>query len=71
MVDIFIRNTGDTLSPEKIAEAFIPFTTTRDSNHYGIGLISAGVLCGAMGMKLGMKSADGITTVWVQMPVAA
>ena len=71
MVDIFVRNTGDTLSPEKIVEAFVPFTTTRDSDHYGIGLTSAGVLCGMMGMKLGMKSADGITTAWIQVPTAA
>jgi signal transduction histidine kinase len=70
-VDIFVRNTGSTIPVEKQAELFQPFVTTKDSSHYGIGLTSAAVLSGMMGLTLGVKSVDNVTTFWLQAPVSA
>lgn len=69
-VDVFVRNTGPTIPAEKLAACFEPFVTTKDSSHYGIGLTSAAVLSGMMDIPVGIKSADNVTTVWLQLPVA-
>lgn len=69
-VDIFVRNTGAPIPPEKLKSVFAPFTTTKDSSHYGIGLTSAAVLSGMMNMDLGVRSRDNVTTFWLQAPVA-
>ncbi len=69
-VDIFISNTGSTIPAEKLPTLFNPFVTTKDSSHCGIGLTAAYVLSGMMGIPLGLKSEGGVTTAWLQVPVA-
>ncbi len=70
-VDIFIRNTGNTIPPEKIRDVFKPFHSTRDSKHYGIGLTIAAVLASQMGATIGVKSENDTTTFWISVPAAA
>lgn len=70
-VDIFIRNNGPGIPEHRLAEMFLPFVTTKGSQHFGIGLTTAGVLAGQMGMRLGIASETDVTTVWISAPVAA
>lgn len=69
-VDLFIRNTGLDIAPDKLPQIFDAFFTTKDNSHSGIGLTMASVLAGQMGMRLGMRSAEGTTTAWLSMPTA-
>lgn len=69
-VDIFVRNTGATISPEKMRDIFKPFMSTKDSKHYGIGLTIAAVLLSQMGGTLGVKCDPETTTFWVSLPTA-
>ncbi|MEM9017816.1 MAG: HAMP domain-containing sensor histidine kinase, partial [Verrucomicrobiota bacterium] len=69
-VDLFIRNTSEELDEEAICNAFVPFETTKGSDHFGLGLTTAAVLAGEMDMRLGLRHADATTTAWVAMPVA-
>jgi C4-dicarboxylate-specific signal transduction histidine kinase len=69
-VDIFVRNSGPAISPEKLKDVFRPFHSTRDSKHYGIGLTIAAVLLSQMGGTLGLRSDSTATTVWLSIPVA-
>ncbi len=67
-VDIFVRNTGSEIPVDQMAKIFKPFFTTKESDHYGIGLSIAGVLAGQMGMRLGVQSANSTTTLWLSCP---
>lgn len=69
-VHLIIRNNGAHIPEDKLAEVFRPFHTTKGSGHFGIGLTSAGVVAGQMGMRLGIASEPQQTTVWLSMPVA-
>lgn len=68
-VDFFVRNTGSEIPESKIADVFEPFYTTKDSTHMGIGLTTAAVLAGRMGMDLGVQSGDDMTSFWLRAPV--
>lgn len=70
-VDVFVRNTGALITPEKLRECFKPFMSTKDSKHYGIGLTIAAVLLSQMGSTLGVKSQGETTTFWMSIPMAA
>lgn len=70
MIDIFIRNNGPAIPEHKLADMFLPFTTTKGSKHFGLGLTTAGVLAGQMKMRLGIASEEGVTTAWLSAPVA-
>jgi len=70
-VDFFIRNTGNDIPAEKLPKIFDAFYTSKDNAHYGIGLTTASVLAGQMGMRLGVRSAEGTTTTWLSMPAQA
>jgi len=70
-VDIIFRNNGATISEERLTEVFRPFYSTKGSQHYGIGITTAGVLAGQMKMRLGIASFDGMTTVWISAPAVA
>lgn len=67
-VDLFVRNTGNDIPADKIYKSFEAFHTTKDNSHYGIGLTTASVLAGQMGMRLGLRSAEGTTTAWLSIP---
>jgi len=68
-IDIIIENTGETV--EDVMQLFEPFHSTRDSNHFGIGLTSAAVLCGQLDIPLAVRSVDGTTTFWLSVPTTA
>lgn len=68
-VHLIVRNNGAHIPEEKLADVFRPFHTTKGSGHFGIGLTSAGVVAGQMGMRLGIASEPQQTTVWLSMPV--
>ncbi len=70
-VDIFVRNSGATIAPEKLRDVFKPFKSTKDSKHYGIGLTIAAVLLSQMGGTLGVKVDADATTFWISLPTAA
>lgn len=67
-VDIFVRNTGSEIPANQLENIFKPFFTTKESDHYGVGLTIAGVLGNQMGMKLGVQSANNTTTFWLSVP---
>jgi len=69
-VDIFVRNTGSTIVPEKMKEVFKAFKSTKDSKHFGIGLNIAAMLISQMNGTLGVKVEQNPTTFWVSLPVA-
>ncbi|MCB1235034.1 MAG: HAMP domain-containing histidine kinase [Verrucomicrobiae bacterium] len=70
-VDYFIRNSSENVSPEKLREWFVPFHTGKGGAHFGLGLTTAGVLAGQMGMRLGIRNTENTTTAWLSLPVAA
>ena len=69
-VDVFVRNTGAPIPPGKLKDVFKPFASTKDSKHFGIGLIVASVLASQMGITLGVRSNEEATTFWLSVPVA-
>ncbi len=69
-VDIFVRNTGAEIPVDHMDKVFKPFFTTKESDHFGIGLAIAGVLAHQMGMRIGAQSANNTTTFWLSCPVS-
>jgi C4-dicarboxylate-specific signal transduction histidine kinase len=69
-VDIFVRNTSASFDTEGLKRCFLPFETSKGSDHFGIGLTTAAVLAGDMGMRLGLRHADGTMTAWLAIHVA-
>tara|TARA_R110002096_G_scaffold32485_3_gene94387 strand:+ start:1366 stop:2091 length:726 start_codon:yes stop_codon:yes gene_type:complete len=67
-VDMFIRNTSIEMSEDDLKRVFEPFHTTKGSEHFGIGMTTAAVLAGQMGMRLGLRYAEGTTTAWISLP---
>jgi C4-dicarboxylate-specific signal transduction histidine kinase len=67
-IDFFIRNGSNDLSPEEIRDAFEPFHGNKGADHFGLGLTTAGVLAGQMGLRLGLRNTDGTTTAWLSLP---
>lgn len=70
-VDLFIRNTSVEMSDDDLKKAFIPFHTSKGTEHFGIGLATAAVLSGQMNIRLGLRYAEGTTTAWISLPKAA
>ena len=69
-VDILVRNSGTVIANENMAKIWEPFYSSKNSQHLGIGLTTAAVLATQMNMKLGVHSADNVTTFWLSSPVA-
>ncbi len=69
-VDILVSNTGSSIAPEKLAEVFRPFTGSKSSNHLGLGLTIAAMLCHQMNVQLGAHSESLTTTFWLSCPMA-
>ncbi len=65
-----VRNTESEIPEDKLREVFKPFYTTKDTSHMGIGLTTASVLAGHMGMDLGVKSEGRVTTFQVTAKTA-
>ncbi len=69
-VDILVSNTGTTITPEKLQQVFRPFYGSKTSNHLGLGLTIAAMLCHQMGIQIGIASENNTTTVWLSCPIA-
>ncbi|MCB1203216.1 MAG: HAMP domain-containing histidine kinase [Verrucomicrobiae bacterium] len=69
-VDLFIRNRCEPLDEETLRRYFLPFETSKGSEHFGIGLTAASILAGDMGTRLGLRSSEGTMTAWLAIPVA-
>ncbi|MCA1963670.1 MAG: HAMP domain-containing histidine kinase [Prosthecobacter sp.] len=69
-VDILISNTGSTITPDKLQQVFRPFHGSKTSNHLGLGLTIAAMLCHQMGIQIGIASENNTTTVWLSCPAA-
>lgn len=68
-IDLFVRNKCKEISPDELARSFEPFHTGKTADHFGLGLTTAAVLAGQMGMRLGIQYKDGTFTAWLAMPV--
>jgi C4-dicarboxylate-specific signal transduction histidine kinase len=69
-VDILISNTGSTIAPDKLPQVFRAFYGSKSSNHLGLGLTIASMLCHQMGVQIGIASENNTTTVWLSCPMA-
>lgn len=67
-VNIFIRNSSESIPAENVMKMFTPFEGTKGNDHEGNGLTTAAILAGQMGIRLGLRNADGTTTVWLSIP---
>jgi len=69
-VDILVTNTGSQISPDKLAASFRAFHGSKTSNHLGLGLTIASMLCHQMGIQIGIASENNETVVWLSCPTA-
>ena len=69
-VDILVSNTGSQIAPEKLGDVFRPFSGSKNSNHLGLGLTIAAMLCHMMNLQLGVHSENFTTTFWLSCPAA-
>lgn len=67
-IDFFIRNGSNEVSENDWKRFLLPFETNRAGDHIGIGLTTAAVLAGQMNMRMGLKTEEGTTTVWLAIP---
>ncbi len=70
-VDLFVRNNCSELTEGDLNRAFEPFHTTKTAEHVGLGLTTAAVYAGQMGMRIGVRYADNMFTSWLAMPPAS
>ena len=69
-IDILVSNTGSQIAPEKLGDVFRPFSGSKNSNHLGLGLTIAAMLCHMMNLQLGVHSENFTTTFWLSCPAA-
>jgi len=69
-VDLFIRNRCMPIEEETLRRFFLPFESSKGSEHFGIGLTAASILAGDMNIRLGLRCADGTMTAWLAIPTA-
>jgi signal transduction histidine kinase len=70
MVDLLVRNGAADLDEAALRRCFLPFESSKTGRHFGLGLTTAAVLAGDMGMRLGLRSEGGVVTAWLAMPTA-
>jgi len=69
-VDIFVRNSGATIAPDKLKDVFKSFKSTKVSKHIGLGTTISAMLLSQMGGTLGAKVESAATTFWISLPAA-
>ena len=69
-VDILVSNTGSNIAQDKLSEVFRPFHGSKNSNHLGLGLTIAAMLCHQMNLQIGIASENNTTTLWLSCPTA-
>ncbi|MDA7922322.1 hypothetical protein N9B21_01945 [Verrucomicrobiales bacterium] len=69
-VDLFIRNTSADLEESAIKNYFVPFESSKGNDHFGLGLTTAAVICGDLGIRLGLRASEGTMTAWLSIPAA-
>ena len=67
-VDLFIRNSCQDVEAGQVRGFFESFFSSKSSEHFGIGLSLAAVLCGQMGLRLGLRYENDAMTTWVAIP---
>lgn len=68
-VDILITNTGSTIAPEKMQDIFKPFSGSKSSHHFGLGLTIAAMLSHQMNVRLGVSAQENAVTFWISLPM--
>ncbi|HEX3745346.1 MAG TPA: ATP-binding protein [Bryobacteraceae bacterium] len=71
---LFVRDTGEGLSPEKLSRLFRPFERLGSDRYgiegTGIGLVLSKRLVDGMGGAIGVESRPGLgSTFWVELPI--
>jgi C4-dicarboxylate-specific signal transduction histidine kinase len=69
-VDILITNTGSTIPKEKMQDIFKPFSGSKNSYHFGLGLTIAAMLAHQMNVTIGVSSQENAVTFWISLPMA-
>ncbi|MDF1740439.1 MAG: hypothetical protein P1U86_14865 [Verrucomicrobiales bacterium] len=69
-VDLFIRNTSKNLDEAALRNSYVPFESSKGNEHFGLGLTTAAVICGDLGIRLGLRSSEGTMTAWLSIPAA-
>jgi signal transduction histidine kinase len=70
-VVILLRNPSAAFDADGLRRCFLPFESSKGSEHFGIGLTAAAVLSGDMGVRLGLCWENGIMTARLAVPAAA
>lgn len=73
-VRIAVRNYGESIAPDDLARIFERFyrgekSRSRETGGSGIGLALVQEIARAHGGDVGAASADGVTTIWFDLPV--
>lgn len=68
-INIFVRNSSEEIPTDHLKDLFKPFFGTKGNDHEGNGLTASAILAGQMGMRLGIRNAEGTTTAWLSIPV--
>lgn len=69
-VDLFIRNTSKDLDEAALKNSFAPFESSKGNEHFGLGLTTAAIMCGDLGIRLGLRATEGTMTAWMSIPAA-
>jgi C4-dicarboxylate-specific signal transduction histidine kinase len=70
-VVILLRNPSAAFDADGLRRCFLPFESSKGSEHFGIGLTAAAVLSGDMGVRLGLCWENGLMTARLALPAAA
>ncbi len=73
-VRIAVRNHGESIAPDALARIFERFyrgekSRSRETGGSGIGLSLVQEIARAHGGDVGAASADGVTTIWFELPI--
>ncbi len=70
-IDIYIQNRSVQFTEEQLRSCFIPFVSSKSSEHFGLGLSSAALAANDLGMRIGLRWKDEMMMTWLSVPVAS